>query len=56
MIKNIKKEAKHLSPNIQKQFVARILRESGFPPNKKVFVRDQHGKIIVRFDKNSNYE
>lgn len=56
MKKIIKKEANHLTKKAEQQFVARILQESGFPKGKRAFVRDQHGKLIVRFTKNFNYE
>lgn len=47
---------KHLTKKAEKQFVARILQESGFPKGKKVFIRDQQGKLIVRFTKDFRYE
>jgi hypothetical protein len=56
MKKIIRKEPNHLTKKAEQQFVARILQEAGFPKGIRAYVRDQHGKLIVRFTKNSNYE
>lgn len=55
-MKKITSQPNHLTKRIEKQFVTRLLQESGFPKGKKVYVKDQHGKLIVRFTKDFRYE
>ncbi|CAN5693488.1 hypothetical protein BH11PAT2_BH11PAT2_04800 [soil metagenome] len=54
--KQITSKTNHLTKKAQKLFIERLLRESGFPLNKKSYVKDKSGKLIVRFTKEPNYE
>ncbi|KND51893.1 MAG: hypothetical protein ABA06_01370 [Parcubacteria bacterium C7867-001] len=56
MKKQITSKTNHLTKTAQKLFVERLLRESGFSPKKKFYVKDRSGKLIVRFTKEPNYE
>lgn len=51
MNRSIKKESNQLNRTLQKDFVCRLLLDSGFPPSKKAYIRNRNGVLIVRFDK-----